>query len=428
MACNLHSADRPFSLSRTPMRHDSTSEKDTFFRFHVMESFCYDADADYLYLNNAKSGCSTIRGTLIESMSAARRESVTSTGGGNIHGNGWWDWNLQRIAEHRPYTFTVVRNPFTRVLSAWLDKIRGETLQRQQFCHAYGLPVDADISFLDFLRALDPDATVMDKHWRSQAQNVYAHSLDIDSVYHLENFDANAATLAERLELDSGFTTRKPHATGASRKVREFYCDESVELVQTLYAEDFRLFGYSPDIADVDDAPAAPTETRNGGEATCRILSLIGLSLSAHDGEEDVGRFAATMAGSEHPPSVYEQAILARVPGYFDEAGQAGVEAALVASLGTDPTAGERLAILDFLVATAFGDRDPERAIAHLDTLCGLAPYVVRFHVRRVEALLAAGRVPDAIERLEQLRSQTWQKGVLAELDDKVREVRARAA
>lgn len=391
------------------------AKQDSFFRFHVMESFCFNADADYLYLNNAKSGCSTVRGTLIESMPEPKRAHMASLPhGGDIHTNGWWDWNLQRLAERRPYTFTVVRNPFTRVLSAWLDKIHGTTLQRHQFCHSLGWAVDTEISFRDFLRALDPGATIMDKHWRPQARNTYARSIDIDDAYHLENFDANAPRLAERLSLGSGFTTRKPHATGASRKVAEFYCDETVELVQRIYAEDFELFGYSTLVEDVDDAPSEPVAVRGGDDRSRTTLALIGLTLSGEE-ERVPERFAEIAERSGHAPSVYDRVILAQV-GCLERGGRARLEAELSARLEAEPTAGERLVILDLLSGYRLARGDLDGAIAGFDTLCRLAPYIVRFHVRRIEVLVDAGRVADAAARLEELRSQTWNKARLAEL------------
>ena len=402
-------------------------KQDSFFRFHVMESLCYDETGGYLYLNNAKSGCSTVRSTLIGSMPTAKRAHMASLPhGGDIHTNGWWDWNLQDLGERRPYTFTVVRNPFTRALSAWLDKIRGTTLQKHQFCQSVGLDVDGDVSFRDFLAALDPGATIMDKHWRPQANNVYARSLDIDDVFHLENFDANAGALAERLELESGFTTRKPHATGASNKVREHYCDETIERVRRIYAEDFELFGYSSDIADVDDAPARPLSLGNEDAGAMTTLALIGLSLSDPEART-AERFSALVADAKHPPSVYDRVMLAQI-GAFDADGKRGLETSLEACLDASPSAGERLVILDLLTGYRLQRKELDVAADGFDTLCRLAPYIVRFHVRRIETLVAAGRVDEAATRLEQLRRQTWNEGRLAELDALVSEGRTKAA
>ena len=76
----------------------------------------------YIYINNHKCGCSTVRQTLW----AAEHALGLASAPGSIHAEpDSWPWvdDPQRW-EHseQSFVFTFVRNPYVRVLSAYLDE------------------------------------------------------------------------------------------------------------------------------------------------------------------------------------------------------------------------------------------------------------------------------------------------------------------
>jgi hypothetical protein len=64
------------------------------------------------------------------------------------------------------YKFSFVRNPFTRVASAFLNKFNVEHPKRPTYMRKLGLARDAELTFLEFLHKLSEiDPRTHNKHW-----------------------------------------------------------------------------------------------------------------------------------------------------------------------------------------------------------------------------------------------------------------------
>jgi hypothetical protein len=64
------------------------------------------------------------------------------------------------------YKFSFVRNPFTRVASAFLNKFNVEHPKRPTYMRKLGLARDAELAFLEFLHKLSEiDPRTHNKHW-----------------------------------------------------------------------------------------------------------------------------------------------------------------------------------------------------------------------------------------------------------------------
>ena len=105
----------------------------------------------YIYINNYKCGCSTVRQTL---WAAEHAQGVASAPGAIHEQPDSWPWvddpERWEHSEHA-FVFTLVRNPYVRVLSAYLDKIREPAIWGP-FTARHGLG-DDQLSFMEFLRA-----------------------------------------------------------------------------------------------------------------------------------------------------------------------------------------------------------------------------------------------------------------------------------
>lgn len=148
--------------------------------------------------------------------------------------------------------FSVVRNPFTRILSAYLNKICGRTRVRAEFVSRFGIRTDLAryaIRFVDFLRIVstEPDE-LLDPSFRSQTSNLLVpfsvpHFLGrVEEPMILEQF-----LHSHGVELKDS----RPHSTTADLKVAEHYDSESVDIVRRRYADDFRVFGYSDALENI---------------------------------------------------------------------------------------------------------------------------------------------------------------------------------
>jgi len=238
-----------------------------------------------IYVNNPKSGCSTIK----HSLKAAEAREYEKAGkdfkrSKSPHAE---DDCLKRRGLRiskcsRRYIISCVRNPYTRALSCYLDKIarkRPATLRDLR-----NRRVESFEQYLIELTRLDPRD--MDPHFRPQHINLNFPNIAYDRVFFLENTNPLNRFL---VQLSPGFQleTFAPHSHSSNARIRSHYTDRSAELVRSIYANDFLSFGYSKDLDDVDFSPAEfiannrlvsasdlrPDEApRSGRAASCRTF------------------------------------------------------------------------------------------------------------------------------------------------------------
>ncbi len=152
--------------------------------------------------------------------------------------------------------FCFVRNPYARVLSAYLDKVQRKEPQinsiRKELAELRGVaPSEATVggvSFEEFLLATRKKAETgkVDRHWRPQALHLCTDIISYDFVGRLETFENDIDYLLERLTLpELEIVRRDPHRTNANEKLSEFYDARTLDLVREIYDRDFEVFGYS---------------------------------------------------------------------------------------------------------------------------------------------------------------------------------------
>lgn len=151
------------------------------------------------------------------------------------------------------FRFTFVRNPFDRLLSAYLDKICGKEPEKQQMDNGWkrmhGEPKD-EYTFGEFVSYVNatPD-TNRDKHWRTQTSLTMSNSIKFHHVGRLETFNADLVKIQSKAKIDfrnvKEFT---PHKTNAAEKRAEHYNKTIVEAVAEAYQVDFDMFNYSNSI------------------------------------------------------------------------------------------------------------------------------------------------------------------------------------
>jgi hypothetical protein len=142
------------------------------------------------------------------------------------------------------FTFTLVRNPYTRTLSAYLDKVaRQKVVPRALRQRA----VNTTPSFLDFCLYLEDGGLNDAVHWAPQTSMMLLPIDKLDHIAKLERFDEDFGAVLQRLGLADRVEVRRhdPHKTNSDEKVAAHYCDRSREIVARLMADDFRLLGYS---------------------------------------------------------------------------------------------------------------------------------------------------------------------------------------
>lgn len=150
---------------------------------------------------------------------------------------------------HRYFKFAVVRNPFSRVVSAYeslkrggnpvwpnADRYRDEVLCRYEGFERF------------VLEELDR-ATKEQKHFRPQWKFLMiGGDLAVDYVARLETLEEDFERICERLGVDRTLPHR--NKTGDRRPpLASYYENDAVaDAVRTLYADDFSLLDYSREV------------------------------------------------------------------------------------------------------------------------------------------------------------------------------------
>jgi len=154
--------------------------------------------------------------------------------------------NLTREDFNKMFKFTFVRNPYTRILSAYLDKIKKDSIEKQQIYNFAGISLEYEISFLEFLKILEKIPPVnMNPHFRPQYINICYPLVNYDFIGKFENFNEDLIKVLSKFFEKIQISVVDHHKTKANYKLKKFYNLEAIKLVQRIYAQDFLYFDYN---------------------------------------------------------------------------------------------------------------------------------------------------------------------------------------
>ncbi|MEI4235010.1 sulfotransferase family protein [Roseovarius sp. D22-M7] len=181
------------------------------------------------------------------------------------------------VRQHQSYAFTCVRNPYTRILSSFFDKICGIQRNGRRYrgnlvptiIQKYGIEVggpdgteafDQIRSFRRFLlfardtirwkRPMEPDI-----HWSAMSGHVatfIAGGGRYDRIFWTERFDEGMGAVLAAIDtayaVDLGsiprFNESEGHGPKRAHPVEDYFDDLSMHLVYEIYKRDFELFKY----------------------------------------------------------------------------------------------------------------------------------------------------------------------------------------
>lgn len=156
-----------------------------------------------------------------------------------------WPWQLMSLGKY--HTFVVVRNPYSRVLSAFLQKF---TYEAGSF-RKHGDFETTPEGFTIFVRWLADGGLRRDPHWNLQTRLIMLPISMYDTVIRFENYSAEMQAMLESLGIDFPYDRLAdlyPSDTGkktsAHAKLHQYYTPETIELVRNLYRHDFEALGY----------------------------------------------------------------------------------------------------------------------------------------------------------------------------------------
>jgi hypothetical protein len=150
------------------------------------------------------------------------------------------------------FTFTFVRNPFTRIASAYLSKVVGSERQKIHVTRWGSRSTNDPVTFAEFCEYLRQAKGYLDDgHWARQCDLITLPLDQLDFIGKIENLDQDLRYVIRRLfglEKDFEIQSWQKGRTGASSIVKQLYGEKEMAIVREIYAEDFRVFGYDPDL------------------------------------------------------------------------------------------------------------------------------------------------------------------------------------
>ena len=143
-------------------------------------------------------------------------------------------------------TVAFVKNPYVRLLSAYLDKFApGRNVNNSDKLRAEAnLPPTGDVSFSEFVRSVcEVRPEDMNDHWRPQSDILHVSVVNYDILGKMEDFSGSLERLAKVADIRP-WLKESSKRSGAKGLVGEYYNEELRALVHDKYRADFEAFGY----------------------------------------------------------------------------------------------------------------------------------------------------------------------------------------
>ena len=146
------------------------------------------------------------------------------------------------------FAFTVVRDPYARTLSAFLDKFKPGDKHLDRFGRRVAGFDGGAVTFRGFCRYLAAGGEAENAHWMRQTR-IAGLSDRLDAVGRVETLETDLRAILNGIGGAGGGVIARagPPATGADARLAEHYDAECRALVASVYAADFAAFGYAPD-------------------------------------------------------------------------------------------------------------------------------------------------------------------------------------
>ena len=181
---------------------------------------------------------------------------------------------LESALFDRP-VFSIVRNPFTRILSAYLDKIASDKKEKRHLLLCMGHFENVPIAFGEFIDFIcRQNSQEMDSHYAPQVSLMQLDYIPYVRIGCVEDMDNSLAAImaAGYSGTLTAMNDFRPHRTGAASRVAQYYTADLAAKVRGRFRADFDRFGYSHDPADAHLPPRHLDRASQSGQLAESVL------------------------------------------------------------------------------------------------------------------------------------------------------------
>lgn len=192
-----------------------------------------------VYLVNSKVACSSIKSTFLDTEvpdNHSVHKVTTNSGLLRLH-----------LSEKQSdyFSFSFVRNPFSRLVSCYeskyhTDPIKYGFFEFRNYLFGFLSEDDGFDTFVKKVCSIPP--RLMDRHFRPQYDVIYdsGGNCRCDYVGHFESLEEDFSKIQKRFNLHP-----LPHLNKSpAANWRDYYSDETLKLVRETFQKDFETFGY----------------------------------------------------------------------------------------------------------------------------------------------------------------------------------------
>lgn len=221
--------------------------------FQLLGMITIAPSKEYAFFANPKVGSSTIRRALLTHEAPELLEGDSLKLSGRDPFVRLTDLSrtrpLEALVESGVPKVAMVRNPFTRAISAFQSKIASPSDMRDLALDKLRLPRRpvGEVRFDEFVRSMCAQTDrEMDPHWRVQTSQILADVVELDFVGRFEDFDDDFARMMAMCGV-IGYDSANRNAHPRAARVEEYFTDDLTELFVRRFRTDFETFGYDTD-------------------------------------------------------------------------------------------------------------------------------------------------------------------------------------
>jgi len=222
----------------------------------------YGGGGQYMYQAIPKCACTTIKTILLEleGLPVDENEWRRHQKDNNLFPGADWMNEQQRddLFQDRTSTFkfVIVRDPYTRLVSAYKDKIRMETKLRAKHwlniirsaAQEQGVPLSVEPTFEEFVHVVSQQPVEqMDSHWRQQYFEGRFGLIKFNYVGHVEKMNCDLPYILEQLDAPEHLQKRaaeQHNVTGAQMAIWDTVSPEIRQKFMKAFEIDFDTLCY----------------------------------------------------------------------------------------------------------------------------------------------------------------------------------------